>query len=314
MTLNKFGGILVGEPSLEVVGGWYRLAAVVRSGGDFTEHKLVYMYKTGTENTSCKTSGTSYYQCDVIDTATGYGNMESPSLQVVGGTAGIAYYKNGHIMYAYPWEGTFLKQDNCPSTGEETYRCITITEEGTSSKNVRLDFGPTSSDRGVAFTNDETLLDALYVAEYVGSGGNCGVDGHMFTQPSSPIYSWECSVIYGTGVMPEIFDIPFSIAIDTDGYSVVAFQKDDILMLANPKARLGISDPGWTTQEIDGNEWSNTGTQNALSINSVGLGFIGYMQPKYMKCSSGNLCYVDPDPNLKIALQWLKTYLPLIMR
>ncbi len=68
--LSKFGGTLIGAPSLQTVQGHYRLAATIRDGSDFFIHSLVYMHYTGINNTTCL-SGGSAYQCDVIEQSYG---------------------------------------------------------------------------------------------------------------------------------------------------------------------------------------------------------------------------------------------------
>ena len=307
--LGKFGGILVGPPSLQVVGGWYRAAVTIRSGGGFPTYKLVYMYKTGIQNSSCVQSGTSLYQCDVIEEAIGYDSIGTPSLQVGSDqTVGIAYYKNGAIKYAYPWtEGVIFRPVNCGPGDPKTYRCISISEISTVGQKVALAIGKDSSERGLVFAFSTTLFDGLKHANYVGSGGNCGLDGLL---GFDPIYRWQCDDIAGSGQVSDIFDLTFSIDIDPEGFSVVAYEFDDKLSIIYPKARLGDSTSGWTSQVIDGNDFSETGNLPSISINNDGLGFIGYMQPTYC---SGPVCIPDNSPNLKVALQRFNTYLPLTL-
>ena len=49
--LGKFGGVLVGAPSIEIIGGnYYRLAATIRDNTDIKTYKLVYMHYTGSNN------------------------------------------------------------------------------------------------------------------------------------------------------------------------------------------------------------------------------------------------------------------------
>ena len=66
--LNKFGGVLVGTPSLQTVGGHYWLAATIRSGGDFPilQASLYALYRGYHVIHPVLTVDTGY-QCDVID-------------------------------------------------------------------------------------------------------------------------------------------------------------------------------------------------------------------------------------------------------
>lgn len=307
--LGKFGGILAGGPSLQVVGGWYRAAVIIRSGGDFPTYKLVYMHKTGILNTSCVTSGSSYYQCDVIEEAINYNSIGEPSLQVAqDGTVGIAYYRNGAIRYAYPHTSEIGRPANC-GPGDNTWRCITISDADTIGPNVKLAIGKDSSERGIVFGHDSILLDEIVHAEYVGSGGNCGADGFF---GMSTIYRWQCETIRGTGTVSDILDLPFSIDIDPEGYSVVAYKFEDKLWVSYPKARVGDPASGWMAQAVDGNDFSDTGDLASISLNNAGLGFIGYMQPELRGCGDP-WCIIDKSPNLKVALQWFKVYMPAIL-
>ncbi len=315
--LSKFGGVLVGTPSLQMVGGHYRLAAIIRGGGDFPEYSLVYMYYIGNvANNTCKASGFAY-QCDVIATSVGYNSMGSPSFQMApDGTVGIAYYYwyngGGELWYAYPHTNSIKWPSNC-GPGGNTWRCISIFAgnhpSGTIGQVVKFAFGPTGSDRGIVFTYDDTLIDVtLYHADYVGSGGNCGSDKTALGTTTS---KWKCTDVAILGDLASWYTPSYSIAVDPQGYSVIAYNDDPedlapvFLYVAYPKARVGIPSPGWIAQEIDG-VWQTevaTGAQAALSLNSAGLGFVGYLQEED---------YVLPD--LKIAWQPFQIFLPLIKR
>jgi hypothetical protein len=316
--LSKFGGTLVGPPSLQIEGGHYRMAVTIRSGGDFPTYKLVYMYYIGNIfNSSCKDGGYAY-QCDVIEEAIGYDSIGVPSLRVApDATVGIAYYKYGGgttdgVKYAYPHTDSLIKHSNCGPGDPKTWRCISVfagTVTGTLSDVVKFAFGSTSSDRGIVFTyDDEMIEDTLYHAEYVGSGGNCGKDG---TLVNPNIYAWKCSDVAILGDLASYYTPSYSIAVDPEGYSVIAFDwaMSDFspfqLYIAYPNARIGNANPGWTAQTID---WTSettiaTGALASLSLNSAGLGFIGYLQEEDYEL-----------PDLKIALQYFETYLPLILR
>jgi hypothetical protein len=310
--LSKFGGVLVGTPSLQMVGGHFRLAAIIRGGGDFPVYSLVYMYYIGNvANNTCKVSGFAY-QCDVISTSVGYNSMGSPSFQMApDGTVGIAYYYVKELKYAYPHTNTVHWPSNC-GPGGNTWRCISIfagTPTGTVGQVVKFAFGPTGSDRGIVFTYDDTLIEVtLKHAEYVGSGGNCGSDKNRFGVTA---LRWKCTDVAILGDLASWYTPSFSIAVDPQGYSVIAYNDDPgdlapvYLYVAYPKERVGIAGPGWIAQKIDGPPVTEvaTGAQAALSLNSTGLGFIGYLQEEDYEL-----------PDLKIAWQQFQIFLPLIKR
>ncbi len=307
--LDYFGDALVGPPSLQMVAGHYRMAAVIRSGqGEFPTYKLVYMQYVGALRRSCKDGG-AMYDCIVIDQTTGWGSIGSPSLQVApDGTVGIAYYFKNIVKYAYPYDSTVSWPDNCGPNGD-TWRCIPIypvSQPGTVGPGVRLAFGATGTDRGIAFTYNDALNGlTLFNATYVVSDGNCGSD---ITAYGMPVKSWECTglAILGTPA----YTPSYSIEIDPQGYPVIAFNwaSEDMapvfLYLTYPKARTGSADPGWMAQTIDGVLAEvDTGALAALSLNSAGLGFIAYLQEPYYQ-----------PPALKFALQNFRFYLPLLRR
>jgi hypothetical protein len=75
------------------------------------------------------------------------------------------------------------------------------------------------------------------------------------------------------------------------------------LYIAYPKARIGSADPGWITQEIDGAPvtYVATGSQAALAFDTIGMGFISYLQE------------VDYElPDIKIAFQLFRVLLPIV--
>jgi len=308
--LSKFGGILVDIPSLQVIGGHFRIAAIIRSGGDFPVYKLVYMYYIGNvNNDSCKTGGFAY-QCDVIEESTSPYVLRSPSLQVADdATVGIAYYKYGTgIKYAYPHEPVFGWPSNC-GPGGDTWRCISIYEgtgTGTVGTTVKLAMGEVSGERGIAYTYDDTMIPVtLMHADYVGGGGNCGWD---YAYGGIGTYRWQCDqLVYYYYQNTQ----SFSLDIDPAGYSVIAYDyaPDDLsnrdLYIAYPNARVGDPDPGWTAQKIDGAPVYDvqTGALAALSLSDSGLGFISYLQEEPYELD-----------DLKIAFQQFRSLLPMVKK
>jgi hypothetical protein len=309
--LNKFGGILVGTPSLQTSGGHYRLAVTIRSGGDFPTYTLVYMYYIGNfNNSSCMTGGFAY-QCDVIEESSSPIIIGSPSMQLApDGTVGMAYFKSGEgLKYAYPHTHTLFYPSNCGPGSPQTWRCISIfsgTATGTLGNVVKFAFGTTSFDRGIAFTYDDVLIDnTLYHADYVGSGGNCGSDKNGL---GNTILKWKCVdiVAVATASVPS-----YSIAIDPQGYSVIAYNNAESdfspinLFVTYPNARVGDASPGWKVQQIDSapSTLIATGALADLSFNNAGLGFIAYLQEEDYEL-----------PDLRITLQQNRTFLPFVKR
>ena len=306
LKLSNFGGTLVGTPTLGFSGGRLEMAATIRDNTDIFVNKLVYMNYTIISNTSCL-DGAAHYYCAVIDQSNGPNSIGAASLQVApDGASGIAYTKNGNLMFAYFHMSSGLVPSNCGPNGN-TWRCISIfAGAGTTvvGNEPRQAAGLTGSNRAIAFTLGNTSSKYLMHATFVGSGGNCGTDldylGHS-------VDMWKCNLLVFLGV----FDRSFSIAIDPQGYSVIAYEdaKDDYspvdLYISYPKARLGLAGPGWTEQGIDGvsNLTVDTGAEAALSLNDAGLGFIGYLQEEDYEL-----------PDLKIAWQQFKTYLPFTKR
>jgi hypothetical protein len=308
--LNKFGGTLVGSPSLQIMAGHYKIAATIRDNTDLYAYKLVYMTYASPNNTTCLDAG-SNYQCDVIDSSNGSNSMGAPTLSMAAnGMVGIEYSKAGTqfgLMYAYPHTSSSLYPSNC-GTFLDPWRCISIfADVGTSTvgRDVKAAMGTAADHVGIAFTfGNASFGKYLFNASYVDSGGNCGTDLNFYGES---VDKWNCKLIAFLGIP----DRSYSIAIDPQEYSVIAFeyastdQSPVDLYLTYPNARVGIASPGWALQRIDSAPTTliTTGGQAALSINNTGFGFIGYLQEED---------YVLPD--LKITWQQFETFLPLIKR
>jgi len=313
--ISKFGSTIIGTPSLQtsgISGIRYEIAVTILGDGDLYPHSLVYMHYVGGSNTSCSNIA-SGYQCDVIDQSLGYSSMDAPSLEKTddGVTVGIAYYKSGEMMYAYPHAPVNGWPSNC-GPGGDTWRCISIyagTPTGTVGKVAKLALGQTSSERGIAFTYDDELIPvSLFHADYVGSGGNCGYDLRF---GGNATYKWHCEDLVWFYYLNPALTPSFSIEIDPDGYSIIVYDyaADDLgnndLYVAYPKARVGDPNPGWIAQKIDGApvDGVDIGDQATLSLNSSGMGFISYLQEEDYELD-----------DLKIAFQLYRALLPNITR
>jgi hypothetical protein len=304
--LDKFGGELVGAPSLQADERWYRFAFTTFYSGEetfFPEYRLVYVHKTGEQNGSCLLSGTSFYQCDIIEST--INSMGPPSLQITSnGDVGIAYEFDEHLKYAYPHDHIMAFQSNCGPGDPKTWRCIDIDPYTTVSE-VQLAFGQTSG-RGILYVLDN---NELFFAQYVGSGGNCGLDGPFANQTNK----WKCMVLTNIGLNP---NPSLSIALDPKGYPVIAY--DNAPEALGPKnlyikyqlGHIGLEPSNtWKTEVLDPapNMDVDNGREAAIALNNLGTGFIAYMQ-------DDNWDPYDPIDRLKVAFQPIfKYYLPMVI-
>lgn len=306
LKLSKFGGELVGTPTLGYWGGRLQMAATIRDSSDLYGYKLVNMAYTIVASTSCLDSAV-HYECYSVDQSNGLNSMGPASLQTaVDGADAIVYTKNGNLMFAYFHMSSDQIPSNCGTTGI-TWRCISILEKaGTTvvGNGPKQASGLTGSNRAIAFTLGNSSGKYLMHASFVGSGGNCGTDLNYL---GNSVDMWNCNLVAFFGVP----DRSFSIAIDPLGYSVIAYEfaTDDPapvgLYLGFPKARSGLAGSDWLEQQIDNTPTTTvtTGALAALSLNAAGLGFIGYLQEEDYEL-----------PDLKIAWQQFKIYLPLMKR
>jgi len=303
--LTRFGDELIGAPSLQAYEDEYRIAfSIVDFIDPLTppQYKLVYVYKTGQDNNSCNDSP-SLYQCDVIETS-GY-ELGPPSLQVSPKESiGIAYEKGGALTYAYPHEHLDLFPSNCGPGDPKTWRCITIYDDANVGSDVQLAFGQTRG-RGIVYNRDS----ALGFAQYVGSGGNCGWDGHHLVAENQ----WQCFLLAGFENNP---NPSYSIAIDPKGYPVIAY--DSAPEALGPKnlnikyqlGHIGLEPSNaWGTEVIDRAPSIDVdnGREAAIALNNLGMGFIVYMQ-------DDNWDPYNPIDRLKVAVQPIfRNYLPMIV-
>jgi hypothetical protein len=306
--LSKFGGVLVGAPSIYQDGLWLRMAVVIRDNTDLYGYKLIYVHYAGnTPTNSCTDAPAgSVYECDVIESGLGFGLIGSPSIDLApNGTVGIAYYFGGAVKYAYPYLGALA---NC-GPGGNSWLCITITKPslGTIGPVVKFDFGSAATDRGIVYTYKDTTNTYIRHAEYLGSNdGDCGL--------VVPIgYYWKCTDVVNLGQIATSWTPSFHVAVDPQGYSVISynrnpdFQSPLVLYLAYPRARAGLIGPGWVSQYIEGGPVNDvdTGELTDVSLNSAGYGFMAYLKQLQ---GPGEL------PDLKIALQARQLFLPITLK
>ncbi len=175
--------------------------------------------------------------------------------------------------------------------------------------------GTTKDNRAMVFNFKPTTTDFLYRATYVGNGGDCGADG-VEQLTLNPIYTWDCNDI--DAFINDINKTTYSIAYDPWDFPVVAYNNQytgdtaQRLYISFPDERLGLPSTVWHRYVIDGNAWSNTGPQSAISFSNSGLGLIGYVQPSYRP--SADSIFIDNTQDLRIALQGYGIFLSSIMK
>jgi hypothetical protein len=225
-------------------------------------------------------------------------------------TSGIAYRKSGNeygLMFAYQQAANPPDIPVTCGMNSNIWRCISIFPEASPTvvgSIVKGAVGQAPTNRAIAFTIQNATSNMVMHATFVGSGGNCGWDlnGSHISVPM-----WKCNVLpHQLGLQRS-----FSIAVDPQGYSVIAYE-DALaelapvgLYLAYPPARVGQQGSDWLEQRIDVTPTTDviTGGQVSFSLSGAGLGFIAYLQEED---------YSDPD--LKIAWQEARVYLPLLKR
>jgi hypothetical protein len=239
--------------------------------------------------------------------------MGAPSLAIIAdeGRTGIAYYKNGEVMYAYPltprlgWPSNF-------GPGADTWRSICIFPcNGTRNlgRVVKLAMGKASSEQGILFTSNSVSIPlTLSHADYVGSNGNCGQD---LALGGFSDYRWQCDELIVYNHLYPDENPSFSIVIDPQGYPVISYDYrsfnngNNDLYLIYPIGRTGNTGTGWITQKIDSAhlQVADTGAQASLALNTKGLGFISYLQEEAAQLA-----------DLKIAFQLYRASLPIVSK
>jgi len=303
--LNKFATMVIGAPSIQIVGGHFRLAVTVTNGGSLPYYQLVYLYRSISTNTTCLNAG-SFYRCEVIEDTINPTELGAASLaRDDNNVIGIAYTRSGQgLKYAYPHTTVGLWPANCGPV-PNSWRCISIYgASGSVGEDPELAFGSTANTRAIVFTyDDSTDPNKLFVAEYVGSGGNCGPDKNLV---GTTINTWRCTPV---DTLSFVADPSSSLTFDPQDYPVVAYNNalsadtPVNLFLTYPRARAGLIGPGWFRQKIDGgpNTTIKTGAKADLSFDGDGLGLIGYLQEEQTVL-----------PDIKAAWQYYPLYLPAV--
>ena len=177
---------------------------------DATATALMYAEYVGSNGTGCGSSGSSEWNCTVVDNDTNDTGTNSSLAFDAAGTAYIAYEDDlsvvSNVMVAqYVGSGG----SGCGASGSSAWTCITV-DSDKDNPHIAIN---SSGTIYISYTNKDGApqTDALLVAEYVGSGGsNCDVA------------TWDCSWV----------DVPVgnsgrdsSVAFFWDGTPLISFSK-----------------------------------------------------------------------------------------
>lgn len=265
----------------------------------FTTGRLKYATYVGGGSGNCLDDD---WQCDSIESgSTDHGKHASLQLDS-GDNPSIAYYgENGDLKFATKG-GLFA---NC-GPGGNSWTCNiidSIGDVGQYASLVRDDFGFPH----IAYY--DATNQALKYAKFVASGGNCGF--------FSGTYFWQCDEIDHMG--SSTADMGISMAVDSQGYPVIAYQKTSdtepaILKVARPTVAMGLLHGNcgpedlfftWQCETIDnGGSYTSVGNYIDIALNQSDLATIAYYESDSYNFSG----------NLKVAYQTIQTYLPLILK
>jgi hypothetical protein len=248
----------------------------------------------GSGGVGCSGSVASMWKCDSIQTGEGVGQFASLALDGAGNRH-IAYYdgSNGDLWYATSSTGA-----NC-GPGMNTWLCYPVDSLNDVGKYASL-YVDNGNDFHIAYYDATT--DKLKYAFDKGSGGNCGVLG-----------SAQCDTI--DSMPPDIHPLGVSIAEDSAGYPIIAYQSvDGSLKAARPLPALGL--PGgsgncgpeipfstWHCETIDpDNPWVpyRNGDFVSIALHPSGLATIAYYG--FITSTQGNL---------NVSSQRFQIYLPV---
>jgi hypothetical protein len=260
---------------------------------------LIYIKKAQTSQSSCNV--VSYFDCTTVESRSlSLGGLGfSPKITVNANIVpGILFYDGSthNLTFAYPQiDQTYYP--NC-GPGDNTWRCVSISSVAQSGSLLDSDTGINNSQPQFAWTYAAPYPTSMYHAYFVGSGGNCG-DDYYRNSIGNIVHGnrWQCIQVTQIGYDP-IFKST-SIQVDDEYNAIIAFNSGEIF-------RLGVvfwnSDANtYSVQTVDSGPF-NTGMDASLALSKSGRGFIAYIEDE------------EYSPNLKIALQYQKIFLPMIIR
>jgi hypothetical protein len=244
------------------------------------------------------------WQCDTIDSgAVSRGRYASLDLNGAN-TPGIAYYNGfSHDLW---WAREGGTAPNC-GPGGNTWTCLEVDTEGDVGMFASHVWDDSSGIPSIAYF--DATNEALKIATFVLSGGNCGFGS-----------GWQCDEIDDMGANISDDHQRISMALDPSGYPVIAYQQTSdvgpaVLKVARPAVALGLDhgncgpeDPfsTWQCDTMDaGGTHSSVGHYLDIAVNGAGLATIAYYE-----ADSYNL-----SGNLKVAYQRrVFRFLPGVMR
>jgi hypothetical protein len=300
VSFDDYGGTVSSAPSLALDQNHKPHIALTVDMG--TEDVLLYIHFVGGYDGSCQQHGGSFqFQCDEI--VLGANIALDPSIALTSnGSPRIAYYSpvNASLRFAYPFSSP--AHANCGPASD--WRCITIYKSNDSGRYPSLAIRDEAYIASYSYTDGE-----LVAAEYVGGGGNCGLDwnGVEF------VNRWQCDEIdqVGSNVtrmgLALVMDgaVPVIAYMDSTGYQPT-------VKLAQPASRLGMDwgncGPGelfytWYCQTIDQGPFG-LGGEIDLALNSSGALQLAYLEDDYD----------DQQTHLWFAYQLFSDFLPAVLK
>jgi hypothetical protein len=267
-----------------------------------TDEELRYAYAVSDGSGNCGEDwGAGYWQCDVVDSGSGVGIYASLDLDGNDNPT-IAYYDS---VNDYPWVAVYDESSDTwtrrrvhqPTLDTGRYISLAVEDDGW---------------MHIAYHN--VTSGTLEYAEYVGTGGNCGLD------ISSMQYEWQCDEIDDMGTSARTMGV--SMVLDGAGRPVIAYQdKSEVLFpaalkIARPASAVGIQGNCgpkflgfflWRCDIVDGGSLQrDEGESLSLALNSAGLATIAYHEFD----QSGSF----DEGNVKVAFQQLQVFMPLVPR
>jgi hypothetical protein len=154
----------------------------------------------------------------------------------------------------------------------------------------------------IAYHN--TTQGTLEYARYVGSGGNCG--------EWLSVFPWQCREIDNVGTSEDPMGV--SLAMDSAGHPIIAYQSEGDLKVARPALALGMPVGNcsmgsvfynWYCQLVDtGGSELDEGNYVSVALRPTGLPIVAYYE------EDGT----HSNGRLKVAYQRFHLFLPLVLR
>lgn len=294
------GQSVLGKPShmLDASGNPHVAIVVSMNETPFTR-SLIYIKEAQSTQSSC--NFVSLFDCTTVEAHSllSGGIGSSPNITVNSSFEPAILFYDGttdSLTYAYP-QSNSAYNPNC-GPGDNTWRCVEISEAIQSGSKTDSDIGPNSSRPQFAWSFEDTLNQTwLYHAIFVSSGGNCG-DDYYRNALGVIVHGnrWQCSQTAEIGIDP--YFVSTSIQVDDNDNAVIAVNSGVIFRLG---VVYGNSDHTYTYQIVESGP-INTGKNAALALSTSGRGFIAYIEDE------------EYSPNLRFALQNLTTFIPLVQR